>query len=126
MEHNLTQKRPPLTPHRLASIYLHQAKTVPSDITQTLLNLAECMEHDDKRLAADHTTLAEYAANCHAYAKALHYREMQFHQDSKNPEVIEKLIAILNQLKQPEAAAGILTYAKKNDTQMSIQEHWYV
>jgi len=42
---------------------------------------------------------------CCAYAKALHYKEEQFH---KNPssEVLETLISINNKLQNKEAAAG--------------------
>lgn len=39
-----------------------------------LLNLAEFMEHDDKRLPLDTRTLGALAEKCHAFAKALHYK----------------------------------------------------
>jgi hypothetical protein len=35
-----------------------------------LLNLAEFMEHDDKRLPLDTRTLGALAEKCHAFAKA--------------------------------------------------------
>lgn len=42
----------------------------PPEIHQTLLNLVEFMEHDDKPLPISISTLGEYAQRCHAYAKA--------------------------------------------------------
>jgi len=52
---------------------------LPTDILQMLLNLAEFMEHRDKPLPIDIRTLGELALRCHAYAKALRYREMEFY-----------------------------------------------
>ena len=45
-------------------------------MTQTLLNLAEFMEHCDKGpLPLDTALLGERAMRCRAFAKALHYKE---------------------------------------------------
>ena len=56
-------------------------------------------------------TLGALAEKCHAYAKALHYKELEFR---SNPEqCVEALISINNQLHQPEAAIGILHYAQQ-------------
>ena len=56
-------------------------------------------------------TLGALAEKCHAYAKALHYKELEF---QTSPEsCVEALISINNQLRQPEAAIGILTYAQQ-------------
>lgn len=41
------------------------------------------------------------------YAKALHYKEQEFHAD-KSPQVLEALILINNKLQQKEAAEGLL------------------
>jgi FKBP12-rapamycin complex-associated protein len=41
-------------------------------MTQTLLNLAEFMEHNDKPLPIDIRKLGTLAEKCHAYAKARH------------------------------------------------------
>ncbi|KAG5838755.1 hypothetical protein ANANG_G00226940 [Anguilla anguilla] len=62
-----------------------------AEVTQTLLNLAEFMEHSDKQLQLcvelprarfwdDNgiVLLGERAAKCRAYAKALHYKELEF------------------------------------------------
>ena len=51
--------------------------------------------------------------NCRAYAKALHYKEEEFHR-GPNTQILESLISINNKLQQPEAAAGVLEYAMKH------------
>lgn len=62
------------------------------EVTQTLLNLAEFMEHCDRGpLPLDTTLLGERAIKCRAYAKALHYREEEFHR-GPNTTILESLI----------------------------------
>lgn len=51
--------------------------------------------------------------NCRAYAKGLHYKEEEFHR-GVTPKLLESLIAINNKLQQPDAAAGVLEYAKQH------------
>ncbi|KAI8593944.1 armadillo-type protein [Geranomyces variabilis] len=96
---------------------------IPPEILQTLLNLAEFMEHDDKALPIDIRTLGLYAAKCHAYAKALHYKELEFISEPLT-NTIEALIHINNQLQQPDSAVGILTYAQQNHD-VELKESWY-
>eukprot|EP00736_Rhodelphis_marinus_P007859 Rmarinus@m.12108 len=96
--------------------------TIPQDILQTLLNLAEFMEHDEKPLPIDIRTLGALAENCHAFAKALHYKELEFHTSPST--TIEALIHINNQLQQPEAAIGILVYAQRHHS-VELKESWY-
>ncbi|BDA44527.1 Serine/threonine-protein kinase TOR [Coccomyxa sp. Obi] len=96
--------------------------SIPKDIVTTLLNLAEFMEHDEKSLPLDTRTLGALAEKCHAFAKALHYKEVEF---AQTPETaVEALISINNQLRQPEAAIGILAVAQ-NDLHMELKESWY-
>lgn len=97
--------------------------TIPPEILQTLLNLAEFMEHDDKALPIDQRTLGAYAAKCHAYAKALRYKELEF-MNEPLPETIEALISINNQLQQPDAAIGILKHAQQKHD-IELKESWY-
>jgi FKBP12-rapamycin complex-associated protein len=97
--------------------------TIPPEILQTLLNLAEFMEHDDKALPIDIKTLGLYATKCHAFAKALHYKELEFISEPLT-NTIESLISINNQLQQPDSAIGILTYAQKNHD-VELKETWY-
>jgi FKBP12-rapamycin complex-associated protein len=54
--------------------------------------------------------------------QALHYKELEF--VSSPPTAIEALIHINNQLRQPEAAVGVLTYAQKH-LAMELKESWY-
>ncbi|XP_064091213.1 serine/threonine-protein kinase mTOR-like [Macrobrachium nipponense] len=96
------------------------------EITQTLLNLAEFMEHCDKGpLPLELQLLGEKAMGCRAYAKALHYKEEEFHKGPTS-QVLEHLISINNKLGQKEAASGLLEYARKNNrTDMKVQERWH-
>lgn len=95
----------------------------PPEIYQTLLNLAEFMEHDDKPLPIHISTLGQYAQRCHAYAKALHYKELEFSQEPSTP-TIESLISINNQLQQSDAAIGILKHAQQHHD-LQLKETWY-
>ncbi|KAI5778883.1 armadillo-type protein [Geopyxis carbonaria] len=96
---------------------------IPPEILQILLNLAEFMEHDDKALPIDIRTLGVYAAKCHAYAKALHYKELEFLQEPQ-PSTIEALISINNLLQQSDAAIGILRRAQVY-SDVPLRESWF-
>lgn len=96
---------------------------IPPKIQTILLNLAEFMEHDDKALPIDIRTLGVYASKCHAFAKALHYKELEFISEPLTNN-IEALISINNQLQQPDSAIGILTYAQQNHD-VELKESWY-
>ena len=96
---------------------------IPPEILQILLNLAEFMEHDDKALPIDIRTLGMYAAKCHAFAKALHYKELEFEQD-QNSSAVEALISINNQLQQSDAAIGILRRAQAY-RDVELKETWF-
>lgn len=105
---------------------LQQALLVPDipEITQTILNLAEFMEHcDSQSLPIDSKLLGERAMECRAYAKALHYKESEFRQE-KSHQVIESLILINNKLQQKEAAEGLLGYVMAHP-ELEIQVRWY-
>ncbi|XP_044138031.1 LOW QUALITY PROTEIN: serine/threonine-protein kinase mTOR [Bufo gargarizans] len=100
-----------------------------AEVTQTLLNLAEFMEHSDKGplpLQDDNgvVLLGERASKCRAYAKALHYKELEF-QKGPSPAILESLISINNKLQQPEAASGVLEFAMKHYGELEIQATWY-
>ncbi|OIW11181.1 hypothetical protein TanjilG_22988 [Lupinus angustifolius] len=103
---------------------------IPLEILATLLNLAEFMEHDEKPLPIDIRLLGALAEKCRAFAKALHYKEMEFEgarskkMDANPVAVVEALIHINNQLHQHEAADGILTYAQQH-LDFQLKESWY-
>jgi len=83
-----------------------RSETIPQEILQTLLNLAEFMEHDVEALPIDIRVLAELAIKCRAYAKALHYKELEYKKDPKG--CVEALISINKKLDLSEAALGVL------------------
>lgn len=99
-----------------------KSPNIPPEVLQLLLNLAEFMEHDDKPLPIDIATLGQYALKCHAYAKALHYKELEFASDPHSN--IEALISINDQLQQLDSAVGILTFAQQNHD-VELKESWY-
>ena len=100
------------------------SQNIPPEILQMLLNLAEFMEHDDKALHIDIRTLGKYAGKCHAFAKALHYKELEFEQD-QNSGAVEALISINNHLQQSDAAIGILRKAQAY-RDVELKETWFV
>jgi hypothetical protein len=84
---------------------------VSPEILQTLLNLAEFMEHDDDGgLPIDISILADLALKCRAYAKALHYKERE-HSLGGSSSCVEALISVNRKLDLPEAALGVLKSA---------------
>jgi len=96
--------------------------TIPPEIVSILLNLCEFMEHDEKPIPVDVRTLGMIAERSRAYAKALHYKELEF---TSNPgDCVAAIIAINNQLQLPEAARGVLVYAQAN-LNVEIKEGWY-
>lgn len=101
-----------------------KSENVPPDLLALLLNLAEFMEHDDKALPIDIRVLGREAARCHAYAKALHYKELEFLQDQSSGAV-EALIVINNQLQQSDAAIGILRRAQLYKDGITLRETWF-
>ncbi|ODA76987.1 hypothetical protein RJ55_07504 [Drechmeria coniospora] len=101
-----------------------KSENVPPDLLGMLLNLAEFMEHDDKALPIDIRVLGREAARCHAYAKALHYKELEFLQDQSSGAV-EALIVINNQLQQSDAAIGILRKAQLYKEGIQLRETWF-
>lgn len=105
---------------------LYVALSAPNnlpEIHQILLNLAEFMEHDDKPLPISISTLGQYAQRCHAYAKALHYKELEFYEEPTSV-TIEALITINNQLQQSDAAVGILKHAQLHHD-LQVKELWH-
>lgn len=59
----------------------------------------------------------------HAYAKALHYKEIEFFTDVTAGPIIEDLISVNTKLQQSDAAWGILNWAQQELT--FHQEAWY-
>ncbi|KAI1796782.1 atypical/PIKK/FRAP protein kinase [Ganoderma leucocontextum] len=97
--------------------------TAPSELVHRLLNLAEFMEHEEKPLPIENRTLGEFAMKFHAYAKALHYKELEFFTET-SPTIIEALISINSRLQQHDAAWGTLLIARER-YDVSKHEEWY-
>ena len=110
-----------------------KSPALPGPILTTILNLAEFMEMQGVPLPVDITLLGAAAQKVHAFAKALHYKEMAYEgmrrlQPPKNmtstassgkvkalslqevglENCVEALISVNNDLELPESAAGIL------------------
>ncbi|KAJ6518876.1 phosphatidylinositol 3-kinase [Mycena sanguinolenta] len=94
-----------------------------TEIIHSILDLAEFMEHQEKPLPIEHVTLGEHALRHGAYAKALHYKELQFFADA-SPATIEALISINTRLQQHDAAWGTLVTAREQ-YDIQEQEEWY-
>ena len=89
-----------------------KSASIPPEVLQTLLALAEFMEHDERPLPIDIRLLGAVAERCQAYAKSLHYKEMEF--VTSPSTAIHSLISVNNHLGQTEAANGLLVYAQKH------------
>jgi FKBP12-rapamycin complex-associated protein len=90
---------------------------------QMLLNLTEFLERVRVHISiVEFKDLGTLAEKCHAYAKALHYKELEF-QTSASPQTIEALIRLNTQLQQPEAAEGMLVYAHEK-LRLQSKESW--
>ena len=67
-------------------------------------------DESDLHLHLDIRNLGEVATRCRAFAKALHYKELEF---QTNPaSCTEALITINEELEQPEAAIGVIEHAR--------------
>ncbi|KAJ7215054.1 phosphatidylinositol 3-kinase [Mycena pura] len=95
----------------------------PSEVIRRLLDLCEFMEHEEKPLPIDHATLGEYSLKYFAYAKALHYKELEFF-GNPSPAILESLISINTRLQQQDAAWGALLTAREQYDVTSTEE-WY-
>ena len=98
------------------------SKSITPDILQRLLNLAEFMEHDENPLPIDIRTLGGVAKQCHAYAKLLHYTELEF--ITSPGTATEELITVNTKLGQQEAAVGSLKVAQDQHG-VTVETRWY-
>lgn len=81
------------------------------------------MEYKDRRLPIPRRTLGDCAFRHHAYAKALHHKEIDAFQETSAADV-EALISINTRLQQHDAAWGALLMAQ-SDYDVSEHEAWY-
>ncbi|CAN0367392.1 unnamed protein product [Discosporangium mesarthrocarpum] len=104
----------------LRMVFMSASKGVPPEILHTLLNLAEFMDLKVEALPIDIRILAILAQDCHAYAKALYYKELEYVQ-SNGTTGVEQLISINKKLGLSEAANGILTSAEKRAVKSGVK-----
>lgn len=83
-----------------------KATNIPQKVVHSLLMLIEFMEQGDKPLPMDIEVLSSAAERFYAFAKALHFKEVEF-QSTPGVASVDALISINNQLQQPDAAMGI-------------------
>ena len=121
-------------PYRLNLVHALETAFVADvspEILQTLLNLAEFMEHDPSGgLPIDISILADLALKCRAYAKALHYKEREHNMGGTN-SCVESLISINRKLDLQGKALLIFSFALFctvgsffNHTLLSQKRHW--
>lgn len=99
------------------------SSTIPPEILQILLDLAEFMEHNEKPLPIDIKVLASLAMKCRAYAKALYYKETEYRR-GVTTALVEDIISINYQLQLHEAAQGMLKEAQSTQG-VTIKLSWY-
>lgn len=99
------------------------SSTIPPEILQILLDLAEYMEHNEKPLPIDIKVLASLAMKCRAYAKALYYKETEYRR-GVTTALVEDIISINYQLQLHEAAQGMLKEAQRTQG-VTIKLAWY-
>ncbi|KAJ3213356.1 phosphatidylinositol kinase- protein kinase tor1 [Clydaea vesicula] len=94
------------------------------ELLYAILNLAEFMEQDNKPLPISTNVFAAHSLKCHAYAKALYYKERDFlnHPDSAN---IDSLINIYNFLDLTDSSIGIIRYHEKAKTPGDLDNKSY-
>jgi FKBP12-rapamycin complex-associated protein len=100
------------------------SSTLPSEIGLALLNLAEFMEHQDQQLRIPNAALAECAVHFNAYAKALHWKELDFHTSPTSLEMLRGLVQINTHLQQHDAAYGIIN-ALTDQYNLAENIEWY-
>lgn len=86
-----------------------------------VLNLVEAMALQGESLLIDLDVLARVTERCHAYAKAVRYRELDW--DTRQEACVEPLIGLYYSLQQTDAALGVLNYAKKHFN-TPLKESW--
>lgn len=108
--------------------YALQNAPSSSDVLQTILNLSEFMEHNNTRLPISISILSKYSFRHHAFAKALHYKEIEFKdsafQNNVSVTTVDSLININNSLQQSDSGIGMLKIAT-NFYKFEPKESWF-
>ncbi|KAL7721887.1 Serine/threonine-protein kinase TOR [Entamoeba marina] len=125
-----------------------EAATATHEVVSLILNLAEFLEHEG--LVKPIISFGDKAKGIGAYAKALHYKEIEFKQScllkettdidsikegvdkevldtdetSEQQKLFEDLIGLNNQLQKHDAATGLIQMAEKR-IQMKLNSTWF-
>lgn len=114
----------------LKKALLYALKNAPSssEVLQSILNLAEFMEHNNTPLSIAKPILSKYSLRHHAFAKALHYKEEEFKEaefaNRVSISMIDSLINMNNSLQQADAGLGMLKIAT-NFYHFDAKESWF-
>lgn len=109
-----------------------QSPTIPIILTQSILNLFEFMEHDERPLPASIDFLAKTAFKCGAFAKALRYKEGEYAVSLRSPcsRAAQTsltggvgLLAIYEKLAHEESAKGTAKHYELT-TGTTLNEHF--
>lgn len=101
-----------------------KSENMPQDVLKTLIHLAEFMEKcDPNALPIDLALLSEAALRCQAYAKALHYKELEFRTSPTN--CVGDLITIYDNLELFDAATGVVYIGQALEDGIEIQPQWF-
>uniref|UniRef100_A0A8R1DY04 Serine/threonine-protein kinase TOR n=2 Tax=Caenorhabditis japonica TaxID=281687 RepID=A0A8R1DY04_CAEJA len=117
--------------NELTTSLLRALETGYSELIQTILNLAEFMDHSEKGpLPIDHKTLGDCAEKTKAFAKASRYKEMEIlrrsdKQIQMSVDDCQSLITYANKLNVQEEAAGVVRYAERNRMNIKMRGRWY-
>ncbi|KAF7334695.1 Serine/threonine-protein kinase TOR [Mycena venus] len=99
--------------HLVRSIEIALTSPITSwEVIRRLLDLCEFMEHEERPLPIDHSTLGECSMKSLAYPKALYYKELEF-SSSASLAILESLISINMRLQQYDAAWSALLLARE-------------
>lgn len=122
----------------LTSCLLRAISTGIPELIQTILNLAEFMDHSEKGpLPITHDVLGMWAEQTKAFAKACRYKEMSVLKNSEpamstfgrkiklQPNDCQSLITYANKLNVQEEAAGVVRYAERNEMNFQMRGRWY-
>ncbi|KAF8372439.1 let-363, partial [Pristionchus pacificus] len=101
------------------------------DVKQTILNLAEFMDHSEKGpLPIPIVDLGKSAQDVKAYAKALRYKELEIRNIGVNNITLDQAHAIItfaNKLNLQEEAAGMIKCVEMQERDVStlMRSRWY-
>jgi FKBP12-rapamycin complex-associated protein len=99
---------------------------VPRDVVVCLLDVAEFMDMQDKRLPIDVSLLSKQAESVNMFARTLRYREIEFNSPNCIPssECVEALITVNNELGLEDKATGVLLYVASNCPAIEVKPLW--